>query len=139
MTDAYSMQNSHRQALIQQRTRLAMSSNFTIYHNPRCSKSRQTLNLLKENGIEPVVVEYLKTPLTAKLLRDLLKRLDIPATELLRRKEKVFREVCPTGELSNAEALQLMVDYPALLERPIVATSDQAVIGRPPENVLALI
>lgn len=111
----------------------------TIYHNPRCTKSRQTLALLREHGTEPVVVEYLSTPVSAVGLKRLVKALGIPATDLLRRKEKLFREVCADGEPDNAEAIRLLAAHPQLMERPIVVCGDRAVIGRPPENVLELL
>ncbi|GAB5443988.1 MAG: arsenate reductase (glutaredoxin) [Fuerstiella sp.] len=116
-----------------------MTADVTIYHNPRCTKSRQTLTLLRENGVEPDVVEYLKTPLTKSGIQKLVRQLGIPATDLLRTKEKLFREVCPDSSPSNAEALQLMADHPRLMERPIVVTKKGAAIGRPPENVLEVI
>ena len=114
-------------------------TDVTIYHNPRCSKSRQTLSLLQENGLEPEVVEYLKTPLTAAALKRVIKALGIEAIELLRRKESLYREVFPDGTPSNADAVRMMTEHPKLMERPIVVAGDNAVIGRPPENVLALI
>ena len=116
-----------------------MPDKITIYHNPRCTKSRQTLTLLQENGVEPEVVEYLKTPLTAAALKRIVKALGIEATDLLRRKEKLFREVCPDGSPSGAEAIRLMVEHPKLMERPIVVSGSKAAVGRPPENVLKLL
>ena len=114
-------------------------SDITIYHNPRCTKSRQSLSLLKDSGVEPHVVEYLKTPLTAAALKRLVKALGISATDLLRKKEKLFREVCPEGSPNNTEAIRLMAEHPRLMERPIIVKGDQAVIGRPPENALELL
>ena len=108
-----------------------MTKQVKIYHNPRCSKSRETLNLLKENGVEPEVVLYLETPADAATLRDLLKMLGMnSARELMRQKEDLYKE----------EALiQAMVDNPKLMERPIVVANGKARIGRPPEQVLEIV
>lgn len=116
-----------------------MTAEATIYHNPRCTKSRQTLQLLREHNVQPVVVEYLKTPLSKTALQKLVRQLGISAADLLRTKEKLFREVCPDGQPTSAEAIQLMADHPRLMERPVVVTSKGAAIGRPPENVLDLL
>ena len=110
-----------------------------IYHNPRCRKSRETLELLKSNGIEPEVVKYLETPLNADQLKSLLKKLDIDATELLRKGEKEYKENYKGKDLSEKDAINAMVKFPKLMERPIVVKGNSAVIGRPPENVLALL
>lgn len=112
-----------------------MNQKVTIYHNPRCSKSRQTLELLQEKGIEPVIVEYLKAPLSQATLRRLVKLLGIDATDLVRKKEKLYKEVHSGSELTNTEAIRLMAEHPKLMERPVVATEDAAVIGRPPSNI----
>ena len=113
---------------------------YTIYHNPRCSKSRQTLELLKERGIEPEVVEYLKTTLSAHALQTLSQKLRVLVVDMLRTKAREFKEL----ELGNTgitddQLVQAMSQNPILLERPIVVCGDKAVIGRPPENVLELI
>lgn len=114
-------------------------SEYTIYHNPRCTKSRQTLQLLKDQGVEPDVVEYLKTPPSRAQLRKIVKALGIPARDLIRRKEKLFAEVGDSeADYSAAAALNLLADHPRLIERPIVVRGDRAVIGRPPENILEL-
>ena len=110
-----------------------------IWHNPRCSKSRQTLELLHENGIEPEIVEYLKTPLSATALKRIIGQLGIKATELVRTKEKLFKELCPGGGLTETKAVILMVEHPKLIERPIVVCGSRAVIGRPPENIQKLL
>lgn len=114
-------------------------TDYTIYHNPRCSKSRQTLELLRRNGIEPTVIEYLKSPLTAAELHRIVSLLGIEAKDLLRRKEALFQELCPDGNLSNESAIELMEKHPKLMERPIVLSADAAAIGRPPENVMTLL
>lgn len=110
-----------------------------IYHNPRCRKSRETLELLKSNGVEPEVVKYLETPLSADQLKSLLKKLDIDATELLRKGEKEYKENYKGKDLSEKDAIDAMVKFPKLMERPIVVKGNSAAIGRPPENVLSLI
>jgi len=110
-----------------------------IYHNPRCRKSRETLDLLKTNGVEPQIINYLEEPLTEKDLKALLKKLNINAGQLLRKNEKEFKEHYRGRELSEKEAMGAMVRFPKLMERPIVVSGDKAVIGRPPENVLELL
>ena len=110
-----------------------------IYHNPRCSKSRQSLALLRENGVEPEVIEYLKTPPDADALRDLLRKLGLAAHEILRTKEDVYTACDLSSETSEAEILSAIVAHPILLERPIIVKGNRAVIGRPPENVRELL
>ena len=112
----------------------------TIYHNPRCSKSRQTLALLQERGVTPTVVEYLKTPPDAATLGDILAKLRCPPRQLMRVKEAVYRELGLGDEnLSDADLIQAMVENPILIERPIVLAGDRAALGRPPEAVLAIL
>ncbi|MEC8083877.1 MAG: arsenate reductase (glutaredoxin) [Pseudomonadota bacterium] len=112
----------------------------TIYHNPRCSKSRQTLALLQERGVTPTVVEYLKTPPDAATLGDILAKLGCPPRQLMRVKEAVYRELgLGDGSRSDADLIQAMVDNPILIERPIVLAGDRAALGRPPEAVLAIL
>lgn len=113
---------------------------LTIYHNPRCSKSRQTLALLQQRGIEPQVVLYLQTPPDAATLAGLLQRLGLSARQLLRRGEQAYADNhLQASDLSEAQLLEAMVTHPQLIERPIVVKGDRAVLGRPPENVLALL
>jgi arsenate reductase (glutaredoxin) len=113
------------------------SGKFKIYHNPRCSKSRQTLELLKGCGIEPEIVEYLKTPLTQGDLKQILKKLDLGAQGILRTKEPDFLSI--NIDIKDESAvISAIIDYPKILERPIVVSETQAVIGRPPENVFKL-
>lgn len=109
-----------------------------IYHNPRCSKSRATLALLEERGIEPEVVEYLKTPPDAKRLKALLRKLGISAAELIRRNEKEWKESGLDANASEDDLIALLARHPILIERPIVEVGDRARIGRPPERVLEL-
>lgn len=113
---------------------------YTIYHNPRCSKSRQTLALLEENGITPKVVLYLDdTPDTAAL-KTLVKKLGLAsAADLLRKKEADYKAQGLSADSSEAEILAAMAAAPKLIERPIVVKGSKAVLGRPPENVLELI
>ncbi|MDO6428405.1 arsenate reductase (glutaredoxin) [Thalassotalea sp. 1_MG-2023] len=111
---------------------------LTIYHNPRCSKSRQTLQLLEQNNAEFTVVEYLKTPLNASEIKDLLSKLEVSAIEMMRTKEAEFKE----QQLKDADSetlINAMANTPKLIERPIVVKQNKAVIGRPPENVLTLL
>ena len=110
-----------------------------IYHNPRCRKSRETLELLTENGQEPEVILYLQTPPTRKELQALLRKLRIPAESLLRKGEAIYKEHFKGKNLSEEEWIEAMVEHPILIERPIVVQGDRAVIGRPPERVLELL
>ena len=110
-----------------------------IYHNPRCSKSRQTLALLQENGVEPDVVLYLDNIMTAGELRGLLAKLGISPMQLVRKGEAVWKEKYKGKELSDDQVIQAMIANPKLIERPIVVKDKLAVLGRPPENVLELI
>ena len=110
-----------------------------IYHNPRCTKSRQALALLQENGVEPQVVEYLKDLLTKEGLSELIGFLGIEPLALVRKNEPVWKEQFKGKELSDKEVIKAMVENPKLIERPIVVKQKKAVLGRPPENVLQLI
>ncbi len=113
---------------------------YTIYHNPKCSRSRQALKLLRDNGVEPEVVEYLDEPPTRTELRQIVRALGIPARELIRRKDKGFSELGnPDVRYSDSAAVNLLAEHPQLIERPIVVRESRAVIGRPPENVLTLL
>ncbi len=111
-----------------------------IYHNPRCGKSRQTLELIKQQGIEPEIIEYLKTPPSAQELDDILQKLDIEPRALLRKKEPDYK-ACGLDDLAlDRQALiTAMVSHPILIERPIVIAGGKAAIGRPPEAVLAIL
>jgi len=109
-----------------------------IYHNPRCSKSRQTLEILRENGVEPNIIEYLETPPNIDELRDLLGKLGISARDLARKKESAAAGV-DLAAASEDEIIAAMAANPVMIERPIVVAGNKAVLGRPPENVIALI
>jgi len=111
-----------------------------IYHNPRCSKSRQTLQLLQEQGIEPVITEYLKNPPDRETLEKILDMLGLEPRELMRTKEPEYKEnSLDNPELSREELIQGMLDCPKLIERPIVIKDGKAAIGRPPEKVLDIL
>ena len=113
---------------------------ITLYHNPRCSKSRQALALLQEHGIEPAIRLYLENPPTAAELKKLLAQLGIGPRQLLRTGEDAYKELNLKDErLSDAALIKAMTAHPKLIERPIAIKTDRAVIGRPPENVLALL
>ena len=115
-------------------------SEFTIYHNPRCSKSRQTLQLLQDNGVNPKVVLYLDDTPNAEQLDALLAKLGISARDLLRKGEDDYKALnLKDPSHSDADLLAAMVAHPKLIERPIVVRSDRAVLGRPPENALELL
>ncbi len=110
-----------------------------FYHNPRCRKSREALSLLQEKGIEPELVLYLKDPPTREAFRALLKKLDMPARDLIRRNDAIYKENYKGKELSEEEWLDALTEHPKLMERPILVKGDQAVVGRPPERVLELV
>ena len=112
---------------------------ITIYHNPRCRKSREALGLIEESGQPYQVVEYLKNPLTVKELGSLLQKLDMKPMELVRSNETVWKENFRGRELSNSEILNAMAAHPKLMERPVAVMGNRAVLGRPPENVLQLL
>jgi arsenate reductase len=116
-----------------------MGANVTIYHNPRCSKSRQTLALLAERGVEPVIIEYLSTPPDRDTLKKLLGLLGLDARALMRTKEAIYKELNLAAVDSNDKLIDAMVANPILIERPIVVNGDRAAIGRPPENILEIL
>lgn len=115
--------------------------NVTIYHNPRCSKSRETLALLEQQGIKPQVVLYLDTPPSVATLKELLQQLDFSdARQLMRTKEDLYKSLNLADEgLTQEQLLQAMSDNPKLIERPIVVAQGKARIGRPPEQVLEIL
>lgn len=112
---------------------------ITIYHNPRCKKSREGLEILEKSDKEFQVVKYLKEELSTKDIEKLLRLLDIPAEKLVRKKEKIWKENYKGKDLSDKEIVEAIQQHPKLLERPVVKTDEKAVIGRPPENINALI
>jgi len=117
-----------------------MSNEVVIYHNPRCSKSRQTLELLRERGIEPEIVKYLENPPSKEELARILDLLGMEPRELMRRKEKEYKELgLDDPSLSRAQLIRAMVEHPRLIERPIVLANGKAALGRPPERVLDIL
>jgi arsenate reductase len=114
-------------------------ADYTIYHNPRCSKSRATLGLLEANGIQPEIVLYLETPPNDTQIKGLLKKLGMSAAQLLRRGEPECKSCGLDKSSSDAVIIAAMAACPKLIERPIVVRGKRAVLGRPPENVLELI
>ncbi len=112
----------------------------TIYHNPRCSKSRQTLELLRRQGQEPKIIEYLKSPPGKDELNEILTLLGLEPRELMRKKEDPYKaNQLDAPDLSSDQLVAAMIEYPVLIERPIVLANGKAAIGRPPENVLNII
>lgn len=112
---------------------------ITIYHNPRCSKSRQGVELLKDSGKEFTIREYTKEPFSEKELKDLLASLGMAPIELVRTDEKVWKEHYKGKDLSNDELVRIMVQHPSLIQRPIVLKDKKAVVGRPSENIAHLL
>jgi len=120
--------------------RMTYEANITIYHNPRCSNSRGALELLRSRGVEPAVVEYLKTPLDAAQLTALVARLGVPVRALMRSKEDAYHTLgLGDAQRSDAELIAAMAAHPELLNRPIVVTPRGAALCRPPERVLDLL
>lgn len=111
-------------------------SNIRIYHNPRCSKSRQTLEIIRSEGIEPQVILYLEEALSHHEIADALRKLDMKPQDVMRKTEPEFKEYFSSlSELSDTQMIDLMRTYPKVIERPIIVTETAAVIGRPPERV----
>lgn len=115
-------------------------TDLTLYHNPRCSKSRGALELLEVRGLTPTVVRYLETPLDAAQLKALLGKLGISARQLLRSGEDEYKTLnLADASLSEAQLIAAIAAHPKLMERPILETADKAIIGRPPENVVEIL
>lgn len=113
---------------------------ITLYHNPRCSKSRASLALLREHDVEPEIVEYLKTPPDEAALKQLLKKLKMNAGEVIRKNESIYKELgLDRDSVTQDELIAAIASHPILLQRPIAVTGDRAALGRPPEKVLDLI
>jgi len=110
---------------------------LTIYHNPRCSKSRETLQLIKKENKEVTIIEYLKTPINTEKIRELLTQLNIPPVEIMRTKEEEFKALS-LKQANDEQLILAMATHPKLIERPIVSNGSKAIIGRPPINVLTL-
>ncbi len=112
----------------------------TILHNPRCSKSRQTLALLSDRGVEPEIIDYLETPPSAEELKEILAKLGLTPRDIIRKGEKVYKELeLGDASLSDTALVTAMVEHPILIERPIVVKGDKAALGRPPESVLTIL
>ena len=115
-------------------------NNFTIYHNPRCRKSRQTLELIKANGINPSIVLYLEEPPTIETLSNIINLLKLKPRDLLRKSEDEYKALnLKDTTIDDLEMIKFMSKHPKLIERPIVISGKNAILGRPPENVLSLI
>ena len=114
-------------------------SAYKIFHNSRCSKSRQALRILQDNNCEIEIINYLETDLNAALIKDVLKKLSLKPRDILRTSEQDFKENnLKEYNLSDDDLIDYMIKYPRLIERPIVVNGDKAVLGRPPENILKL-
>jgi arsenate reductase len=114
-------------------------TDMTLYHNPRCSKSRSALQLLEERGLNPVIVRYLETPLSAAHLQKLLSMLGLSPRQLLRTGEDDYKTLgLSNSQLTDAQLIDAMANQPKLIERPILVVGDKAVIGRPPERILEI-
>ena len=115
-------------------------SDLTIYHNPRCSKSRQTLELIRSKGVEPEIVLYMEDTPSVEDIQDALRMLGLKPMDIVRQKEPEFKEhFVGADELTDTQLIELMRLYPKVIERPIVVNRGKAVIGRPPENVLEIL
>jgi arsenate reductase len=112
---------------------------FTIYHNPRCSKSRNTLALLQQHGIEPLVIEYLKNSPSKSELKAIVGKLGLEPEQIVRKGEETYKSEFAGKTLSDDQWLDALAGNPILIERPIVVKGNRAVVGRPPENILDLI
>ncbi len=119
---------------------MSAKNTIVIWHNPRCSKSRGTLELLKERGLEPTVVDYQKNPPSAAEIERALQSLGLSPRELMRKDEAVYAELgLDNAKLTHQQLIEAMAAHPLLIERPIVFANGKAAIGRPPENVLAIL
>ena len=116
-----------------------MAAQVTIYHNPRCSKSREALSLLREHQVEPHIIEYLKTAPDEDEIRGLLKKLGMPGHAVIRSSEAAYRESGLTKDSDEDDVIEAIAAHPILLQRPIVVVGKKAAIGRPPESILKLL
>ena len=116
-----------------------MIKELTIYHNPRCSKSRETLELLKNSDAEITIVDYLKRPPTYAQLKDILMKLNMKPEDIIRKGEPIYKQKFAGKKFGPEEWIKIMTEYPMLIERPIIVRKNKAVLGRPPENVLELL
>ncbi len=111
----------------------------TIYHNPRCRKSRETLEILEQNKEEISIVKYLETPPSAQQLKDIINLLGIAPIDLVRKNEAIWKDNFKGKEFSNDEVIKILAENPKLIERPIVVKNKKAIIGRPPQKVLDIL
>ncbi|AXT59339.1 arsenate reductase (glutaredoxin) [Aquimarina sp. AD10] len=111
----------------------------TIYHNPRCSKSRETLALLEEQKEDVTIIKYLDTPITKDILIELIDLLGIPPIDLVRKNETIWKEKYKNEKLSDDEIINAMLNHPKLIERPIVVKGNKAILGRPPQQVITIL
>jgi arsenate reductase (glutaredoxin) len=116
-----------------------MNQKIQIYHNPRCTKSREALALIKDSGLEPEIIEYLKQVPTKEELKMILMKLNLKPEEIVRKGESVYKEKLKNMKLSDEEWIQVLLENPILIERPIVVKGNKAVVGRPIDNVVDLI
>jgi arsenate reductase len=110
-----------------------------IYHNPRCSKSRETLDIIVKNGHEVEIIEYLKNAITFSELKDILVRLHLKAEQIIRKNEALYKEKFKGKSFNEDEWITILIENPVLIERPIVIKGNKGILGRPPENVLSLL
>ncbi len=110
-----------------------------ILHNSRCRKSRETLAIIEKNGSEIEIIDYLNNPVSKNALKNIIKKLDIKPIELIRKGEAIWKERFKDQDMNEEEIINCMIEYPKLIERPIVIKNNEAIIGRPPENVLKLL
>lgn len=118
---------------------MAKTDKVVIYHNPRCTKSRETLAIITKKKVKPEIVEYLKATPTADELKSILNKLGVGIQEIIRKKEPLYLEKFSTKKMSDEKWIQTLVKNPVLIERPIVVKGNKAIIGRPPEKVLELL
>lgn len=114
-------------------------SEVVIYHNPRCSKSREALSIIKSRGIEPTVIRYLKESIPVEELEEILEKLGLEPEELVRKNESIYRDNFQRKEFTRDEWVRILHNYPRLMQRPIVVNGSQAVVGRSPEKVNELL
>lgn len=110
-----------------------------LYHNPRCSKSREGLAILRDRNLDFEIVEYLKVPLTKEELSNIIKKLNIAPIDLVRKNERIWKENFKDQKLDNEQVLDALVEHPKLIERPILVNGNLAVVGRPPEHLISII
>lgn len=122
------------------RINLMNEEKLTIYHNPKCSKSRETLSILKDNNKTPEIIQYLKQPISSQALRNIVTKLNVSPKELVRTADQAYKDTgLEIDSMTDGEVIEAICNHPEILQRPIVICGDKAVIGRPPGNVLDII